>query len=92
LMNLSNILQTLDTGELELMKMISKVDKMQSGELFKIFEKNRKESYTKFYRSLDKLEALRLIDTKFKGKGRKGRTREIIARFMMDEIKNALEK
>ncbi len=92
LMNLSNILQTLDTGELELMKMISKVDKMQSGELFKIFEKNRKESYTKFYRSLDKLEALRLIDTKFKGKGMKGRTREIIARFMMDEINKALEK
>jgi cell division control protein 6 len=92
LINLTHILSTLSEEELELMKMIADVGKMNSGELYEVYKGKTKLSYTKFYRSLDKLEALRLVDTKFTGKGQKGRTREIIARYLRDEVNKALEK
>jgi cell division control protein 6 len=43
-------------------------------------------SYSKFYRILEKLEAIRLIDTKFSGKGKRGRTRDVFLRYEKDEI------
>ena len=38
-------------------------------------------SYATFNRTLEKLEFLRLVDTKFTGKGSRGNSREIILRF-----------
>ena len=38
-----------------------------------------------FNRALDKLEFVRLIDTKYTGKGVKGNSREIILRFNPDD-------
>jgi cell division control protein 6 len=92
LINLAHILSTLSEEELKLMKMIAEAGRMNSGELYEVYKGKTKQSYTKFYRSLDKLEAIRLVDTKFTGKGRKGRTREIIARYLRDEVNKALEK
>lgn len=92
LVNLTQILRTLSEDELVLVKMIAEVGRTNSGKLYETYKGKTKQSYTKFYRSLDKLEALRLADTKFTGKGERGRTREIIARYLRDEVNKALEK
>ena len=42
-------------------------------------------SYASFNRTLDKLEFVRLVDTKFTGKGVRGKSREIILRFNPDD-------
>ena len=42
-------------------------------------------SYSSFNRALDKLEFVRLVDTKFTGKGVRGNAREIILRFNPDD-------
>ncbi len=92
LINLTSILNTLSQEELALMRVIAEAGRMKSGELYEAYEAKTKQSYTKFYRSLEKLDALRLVDTKFTGKGRKGQTRDVIARYLRDEVDKALEK
>ena len=47
--------------------------------------KNEKE---KFNRTLEKLEFLRLIDTKLTGKGIRGNSRQIFLRFDPDDLKS----
>ena len=56
-----------------------------AGELSEIFKQKTGSSYASFDRTLNKLEFVRLIDTKFTGKGVKGNSREIILRFNPDE-------
>jgi len=48
------------------------------------FKKETGSSYASFNRALDKLEFVRLIDTKYTGKGVRN-SREIILRFNPDE-------
>lgn len=78
--------EALSSGETKLLKLIAVAGKKNSGELYESFKKETGLSYTKFYRMLDKLESVRLIDTKFTGSGRRGRTRDIILRYGKDEI------
>ena len=46
-----------------------------------MFKEKTNSSYASFNRTLDKLEVVRLIDTKYTGKGVRGNSREIILRF-----------
>lgn len=48
-------------------------------------------SYASFDRALKKLEFVRLIDTKFTGKGVRGNSRLIILRFDSEEIGKVLD-
>jgi cell division control protein 6 len=83
---LKETLESLDSGERGLLKLIATTGKKNSGELYDLFKKETGLSYTKFYRMLDKFESIRLIDTKFTEEGRRGRTRNIILRYEKDEI------
>ncbi len=83
---LKETLGALDEGETKLIMLIAKAGKKNSGELYELFKKEAGLSYTKFYRMLDKLESIRLIDTKFAEEGKRGRTRNITLRYEKDEI------
>ena len=76
-----NIAEADDT-EKALLKIISDSDKIfTAGELSELFKEKENVSYATFNRTLEKLEFLRLVDTKFTGKGSRGNSREIILRF-----------
>lgn len=55
-------------------------------DLYKSFVKKTSSSYASFDRTLNKLEFLRLVDTKFTGKGVKGNSRIVILRFNPEEM------
>jgi cell division control protein 6 len=92
LVTLRELLAALSEEERLLVSLIAENEEIASGKLYQDYKSRTGQSYTKFYRALDKLESLRLIDTRFKGKGRKGRTRDILSRYCSDEISGALGK
>lgn len=92
LVGLRELLASLSREEKLLMELVAEKEKVGSGKLYEDYKARTGDSYTKFYRALDKLESLRLIDTRFTGKGRKGRTRDIISRYGREEVAKALGK
>ncbi len=92
--SLKSTLKTLSTDEKILLKVITEfdTDDLIAGDLYKSFMKKTSTSYASFDRSLNKLEFLRLIDTKFTGKGVKGNSRIVVLRFDTEEILQCLEK
>ena len=84
--NVVETLKSLNDTERDILKMIADYDGIYTaGELSKMFKEKTGSSYASFNRALDKLEFVRLIDTKFTGKGVKGNSREIILRFNPDD-------
>ena len=84
--NIAETIKSLNDSEKELLKMIADYDGVYTaGELSEIFKQKTGSSYASFDRTLNKLEFVRLIDTKFTGKGVKGNSREIILRFNPDD-------
>jgi cell division control protein 6 len=92
LVSLRQLLSSLSSDEKLLVGLIAEKEEVSSGKLYEDYKAKTGQSYTKFYRALDKLESLRLIDTRFTGKGKKGRTRDIISRYSNEEVAKALEK
>lgn len=83
--NISETIKSLNEDELNVLKFIAGFDKTcGAGELSKIYKEETGSSYSSFNRILEKLEFMRLIDTKFTGKGVRGNSREIILRFNPD--------
>ena len=89
--NLIYTLKSLSDDEKTLLDLIrlSDID-LTAGELYDQFSKKTKSSYASFNRILNKLEFLRLIDTRFTGKGVKGNSRIIILRFDTEEIQKCM--
>ena len=84
--NIEGTIDSLNDTEKALLKIIADYDGVYTaGELFELFEDKTGARRSSFNRTLDKLEFVRLIDTKFTGKGVKGNSREIILRFNPDE-------
>lgn len=84
--NVVETLKSLNDQERTILKMIADYDGVYTaGELSDLFKQKTGSSYASFNRALDKLEFVRLIDTKFTGKGVKGNSREIILRFNPDD-------
>lgn len=80
--NVRETLNSLNDAEMNLLKMIVDWDDVcKAGELAEMYKDKTGSSYASFNRTLDKLEFVRLIDTKFTGKGVRGNSREIILRF-----------
>ncbi|MFQ6105547.1 MAG: ORC1-type DNA replication protein [Candidatus Hydrothermarchaeaceae archaeon] len=90
--NLREVANSLSESERNLVRIIAEKGAIDSGKLYRLFCDKTGKSYTKFYRVLDKLESIRLIDTKFTGKGKRGRTRTILPRYEKSELLNALER
>ena len=84
--NIVESLKSLNDSERYILGMVADNEGMyNAGELSKIFKEFTGSSYASFNRALDKLEFVRLIDTKYTGKGVKGNAREIILRFNPDD-------
>ena len=84
--NISETINSLDESEMSLLKLIADYDGVYtSGELVEIFKEKTGSSASSYNRILGKLEFVRLIDTKYTGKGVKGNSREIILRFNPDD-------
>ena len=84
--NIAETIASLTDTEKELLRLIADYDGIYiAGELSEIFKQKTNSSYASFNRTLEKLEFVRLIDTKFTGKGVKGNSREIILRFNPDD-------
>jgi len=80
--NVSETLKSLNSAERELLQMIVNFDGIYTaGGLGEDYKQKTGSSYASFNRTLDKLEFVRLIDTKYTGKGVRGNSREIILRF-----------
>lgn len=92
--NLKSTLKTLSKEDKLLLKVIAdcKTDDLIAGNLYKKFNNLNPTSYASFDRKLNKLEFLRIIDTKFTGKGVKGNSRLIILRFDSEDILKCLER
>ena len=92
--NLKSTLKTLSNEDKLLLKAIAKYesDDLIAGDLYKSFNQINPTSYASFDRKLNKLEFLRMIDTKFTGKGVKGNSRLIILRFDSEDILKCLER
>jgi len=86
--NLKYTLETLSEDEKRLLDSIVFMNdgNLGTGKLFKFYRNERCVSYATFARILDKLEFLRLIDTKFTGNGVKGNSRVITLRFNPEHI------
>ena len=84
--NVAETLHALNDSEKELLKIIVDWDGVcRAGELAEMYKQKTNSSYASFNRLLDKLEFVRLVDTKFTGKGVRGNSREIILRFNPEE-------
>jgi len=92
LVHLTYILKSLRIEEKILLDLVSNYTEINSGELYKFFHKKSGLGYTRFYETLEKLSALKLIDTKFTGKGIRGRSRIITLRYSANDIKKRLRK
>ncbi len=91
--NLFYTLNSLSDDEMALLDVIIELEnEITAGELYEDFKKNTKSSYASFNRVLNKLEFLRIIDTRFTGKGVKGNSRVILLRFEPEEIKKCRDK
>lgn len=89
--NLTYTLKSLSDDERALLDIIRLSNEdLTAGDLYDGFSKKTRSSYASFNRILNKLEFLRLIDTKFTGKGVKGNSRIIILRFDPEEIQKCM--
>ncbi|MBO7241955.1 MAG: ORC1-type DNA replication protein [Methanobrevibacter sp.] len=86
--NLLETINSLNDIERTLLRAVVDSDEiLTAGDLSKQFKEEAGVSYATFNRTLEKLEFLRLVDTKFTGKGVRGNSREIILRFSPEDIK-----
>ena len=84
--NVSDTLKSLNDSEKEVLKMIVEYEGVYTAKkLGDEYKKQTGSSYASFNRILDKLEFVRLIDTKFTGKGSRGNSRQVILRFNPDD-------
>ncbi|MFQ5887164.1 MAG: ORC1-type DNA replication protein [Candidatus Hydrothermarchaeales archaeon] len=94
LVAIKDLLGALNDDEKDLIKTIADYNEegISSGDLYNRHSKSAKVSYTHFYRILDKLESVKLIDTKFTGEGKRGRTRLITLRYPREAIRELIDK
>jgi cell division control protein 6 len=85
---LKNLVDTLSPQEKKLLEVMAGLEDeaVNSGALYEYYRDVTGDSYTTFYRILEKLEGIRILDTTYSGKGKKGRTRRVVLRFDKEEI------
>ena len=84
--NISETIRSLNDTERDILKLIVEHGNgCIAKELGDAYKEKTGSSYASFNRTLDKLEFVRLIDTKFTGKGSRGNSRQVILRFNPDD-------
>ncbi|VVB67540.1 ORC1-type DNA replication protein 2 [uncultured archaeon] len=86
LVHLTYALKSLKEDELVVLRMAAEQENWRAGELFGRFHEKTGIGYTRFHEILNKLDAIRLIDTDFSGTGERGRSRVIRVRYEPGEI------
>lgn len=91
--SLQSTITNLSEDEKELLRVLIQLgeDNPTAGDLYNILKEHRSLSYASFDRVLKKMEFMRIIDTKFTGKGKRGNTRLIMLRFDPKEIRKWLD-
>jgi len=87
-LHLEHAIRSLSRDERTLLRIIAEQPegKAQSGELYRIYQEFAEAGYTKFYETLKRLEALKLVETRFTGSGMRGRSRIIRLRYDPAEV------
>jgi cell division control protein 6 len=91
LVHLTYLLKSLKNEENILLQLITDSSDITAGDLYKGFSSKTGLGYTRYYETLGKLSALKLIEANFTGKGTRGRSRIISLRYAPEEIKKRLK-
>lgn len=86
LVHLAYALKSLKQDEIIMLRLAAAHEGSRAGELYDLFYKETGAGYTRFHEILNKLDAIRLIDTDFTGAGKRGRSRIIKMRYEPQEI------
>jgi cell division control protein 6 len=81
----------LKDDELKVLSLAAKHETCRAGELYNSFHATTGTGYTRFHEILNKLDAVRLIDTDFSGAGARGRSRIIKIRYDPEEILSRID-
>ncbi|MBE2899839.1 AAA family ATPase [Methanothermobacter thermautotrophicus] len=85
--NLIHTVRTLNENEREFLRILADAgDDITAGALYELFRESTGSSYSSFNRIIEKLEFLRLIDTRLTGKGVRGNSRILIPRFSREDL------
>ena len=79
--HLTYAMKSLKDDELAVLRLAAESGTTQAGELYAEFNRMTGAGYTRFHEILNKLDAIRLIDTDFSGGGSRGRSRTIRIRY-----------
>jgi cell division control protein 6 len=86
LVHLTYALKSLKEDELKVLRLAAEQETWSAGDLFSRFHEETGAGYTRFHDILNKLDAIRLINTDFSGAGKRGRSRMIKIRYEPEEI------
>lgn len=87
LVHLQYSINALKAEEKRLLRLIAgEGDSINAGPLYKKFKEETGLGYTRFHEMLNKLDAIRLVNTDYTGKGTRGRSRVISLRYEAEEI------
>jgi len=89
----ASILGALGEKELLVLKKLLEIEEetINSGDLYRAVNAEKKMGYTNFYEILNKLDNLRLIHMDFTGKGHRGRSRIIRLRYPRDPLRESVK-
>jgi cell division control protein 6 len=91
LIHLAFALKSLKEDERLVLRLAARQETSRAGEIFALFHEETGEGYTRFHEILNKLDAVRLIDTDFSGAGERGRSRIIRVRYEPGEILSRMD-
>lgn len=86
LVHLTYALKSLKDDEVLVLRLAAENDASRAGDLYRKFHDETGAGYTRFHEILNKLDAIRLIDTDFSGSGTRGRSRIIKMRYEPAEV------
>ncbi|HOT07966.1 MAG: ORC1-type DNA replication protein 2 [Methanosaeta sp. PtaB.Bin039] len=86
LVHLAYALRSLKADEVLVLRLAAERESSRAGDLYSAFQQASGAGYTRFHEILNKLDAIRLIDTDFTGAGSRGRSRVIKVRYDPQEI------
>lgn len=92
-LTLNYTIESMSDREKDILRFINNLDEEQitSGELYERYNRKFKLSYATFNRLINKLEFMRILDTKYTGAGKKGKSRYITLRFDHDQIEESIQ-